>query len=59
MAMEGRGVILIENSVIKINNEKMCNFLSSLIWPMVESYWLACVYMFTIKDNNKHVVMYN
>ena len=55
--MVGYGVISVKEGVIRVTDEPFCNFLCSLIWPIVESYWLTCVYMFTLKENKKHVVV--
>lgn len=37
----------------------MANFLCSLIWPIIESYWASLVYLFTLETNKSHVITYN
>jgi len=56
--MNEREVITIENGMAKIRDEKFSTFISSLIWPTIESYWISIVYLFTLKKNREHIIQF-
>jgi hypothetical protein len=30
-------------------------FLCSLMWPLIECYWMCCVYIFSLKNKNSNI----
>ena len=46
--MVSRGMISIENGKAMIKDEKISSYISSLVWPTIESYWTSIVYLFTL-----------
>jgi hypothetical protein len=54
--MIDRGVISVEGGLAKIKEEKISSFISSLVWPTIESYWISIVYLFTLKKNKEHII---
>ena len=39
--------ILVENP-----DNNLFNLYGSLVWPVVESYWITCLYLFKLKKDN-------
>ncbi len=53
--MVKNGVINIVDEKVTIASDKSVNFMNSLIWPLVESYWATLTYLFTLKDKVLHI----
>lgn len=35
--------------------EQLVNFLCGLLWPLIESYWVSAVYLYTLKNREKEM----
>ena len=55
MTMEQHGVIHLQNNFVKIRDEKVANFLCSLIWPLTEAYRTSMLYLFTLQQKDQQV----
>ena len=52
--MKAKNVIKVHDSKIKAVNPTTSNYYSfywNLIWPVVESYWTTCLYLFKLEKN--------
>jgi hypothetical protein len=56
--MSSRGIISIENDLAKIKEEKISSYISSLVWPTIESYWTSIVYLFTLIKKKEHIIKF-
>ena len=54
--MESRGIISIKNDIAIITNEKISSYISSLVWPTIESYWTSITYLFTLMKNKENII---
>mmetsp|Transcript_5722 Transcript_5722/g.4894 ORF Transcript_5722/g.4894 Transcript_5722/m.4894 type:complete len:166 (+) Transcript_5722:2976-3473(+) len=45
-----RGVLKRNDGKITVANDEVMKFLSNLVWPFVETYWIVAVYLFSLKD---------
>lgn len=41
--------VLSPASIVRVTDERLINFLGSLVWPLVDSYWAAISYLFTLQ----------
>ena len=54
--MESREIISIKNDIAIITNEKISSYISSLVWPTIESYWTSITYLFTLMKNKENII---
>lgn len=54
--MESRGIISIKNDIAIITDEKISSYISSLVWPTIESYWTSITYLFTLMKNKENII---
>jgi glycerone phosphate O-acyltransferase/fatty acyl-CoA reductase len=55
--MEEREIFKLENDKVKVHEKgnQMMGFLCSLIWPLIECYWMCSVYIFSLKNKNSNI----
>lgn len=56
--MQMRKIININNNLVTLIDEKLGNFLCSLLWPIIDAYWVSAVYLFTLKRDVNRIVEY-
>lgn len=54
--MESREIISIKNDIAIITDEKISSYISSLVWPTIESYWTSITYLFTLMKNKENII---
>lgn len=54
-----KGILVVQdgNVMTMVANENHFSFCCSLIWPVVESYWITCLYLFKLKQSSSPMAM--